>query len=73
MNKKRFPLHKSTTCPECAPIRHVRYLLNHVTLLGLMPTQQESEGHGEKHGLGVICVPLCKEPRTKSGCSEIQH
>ena len=40
----------------------------HVTLLGLMPIQQDSERHGEKQDFGVTCVSLHKEPRNKMFC-----
>ena len=45
----------------------------HVTLLELMPIEQESERHGEKDDFNVICVSLHKGPRTKMGCSVIQQ
>ena len=60
----------SATCPECAPIRFVRYKANPVTL-GLIPIHHESEKGGEKHGFGVICVSLQKGPRTMYNCSVI--
>ena len=73
MMHKKLPLNDtSATCPECAPIRFVRYKPIHITLLGLMPTQHESEKHGEKHGFGVICVTLLKGPGTKMCSSVIQ-
>ena len=46
---------------------------SHVTFLGLMPIQHESEICGEKHGSGVICISLQKGPGTKMSCSVIQH
>ena len=56
MEKKGHFHDTSATCPECLPIRLMRYRPIHVSIFGLMPIQYEREKLGKKYGYCVICV-----------------
>ena len=67
--EKTFPWHTNTTCPECAPIRLVRYRASCYIPRRM---QHVSEKHFDRQRFGVICVSLEKGPPTKTGCSVMQ-